>query len=227
MHEFLENRVEKRFIVEKDEGLIHFLKSNFQEKFYKEGLYSKIISIYFNNENILDNNISIRSRIYVNDMKNYGRNIDINDLPCEIQIKAGDSKHGIYKRKCKCESYNRLLTRLSCKNDNSLDKDKEIFDEIFKLSKGKSFFPYMKIYYERRYFEGIIDNNTVRITLDDKIVFENCSNSKNIKYNKLIMEVKMNNKYLDDSSLTIKNFFKNIELKDCQSKKLIGHELLT
>jgi len=227
MNELLTNRIEKRFRTGKGEELLKILKDNYSEIYHnKINIETKIITIYFNTEEGLDNESTIRCKVYCNDVLN---DTNIENAPCDLQTKVGDSNDGITVIKERYSTYGEVISKLSTISNSKYNTNSGIMKCIKNMTNNKNVFPYMKIYYSRQYFVGKVEKKEARITLDKDIVFENCKNEKKVSFNEYVMEVKME---IDDEynenrvNYNIKQAFKGINLQNSTSKKLIGYNMI-
>ena len=141
------------------------------------------------------------------------------DIPKEISNVLGTTNR---------EIVNAIITNVV---QNSLDKDfkSDIMEYIKKLTSNQNLSPFMKIYYCRHYYIGEIEQNEIRITVDEDIVFENCLTNEKKTLNESIMEIKAEkNESFDEDVLAsaIETIFKKACIQRSTSKKMLGYTLV-
>lgn len=228
MNEFLLNRIEKRYRCKNRAELSDILNNNYKEIFHNEGKITKIMTVYFNTESRLDSRKTIRSKIYINDMFN---NIEsaLDETPCDLQVKFGCSKDGISVIKEKNTTYGKVINQLKDVENSNNDFKSDIMEYIKKLTSNQNLSPFMKIYYCRHYYIGEIEQNEIRITVDEDIVFENCLTNEKKTLNESIMEIKAEkNESFDEDVLAsaIETIFKKACIQRSTSKKMLGYTLV-
>lgn len=228
MEEFLSNRIEKRYRCANKAELLNFLNKNFKEIFYEEKKKTKIMTVYFNTKDRLDSEKTVRCKMYINEK--FDNSVEMmRNFNCDLQVKVGNSKNGIFVKKEKNIPYGEVLEQLRSVEESDDSSKSDIMEYIKSMTKNQRLIPFMKIYYSRNYYVGMIEHNRVRITLDDNIIFENCFTNKIMPFEECVMEIKgERTKNFNEEAIAtiIETMFEGMCIQSSISKKMIGYELI-